>query len=161
MTFDGGTYVEKPFLIPPEGYPWCVYLHWSNDLVFYAGMGSPRRPFERYNRSSLWRDMLIGFPYYTVEILCWAATKQGARREESRLIRSLLPICNRRLETGIDTWDWHKPQFPSETERQHAYASIRAFEQDVLPVANGRFLVVGFPRHGLKLSATRSRQGEA
>lgn len=75
----------------------CLYDHSSNGQVFYVGIGSPTRPFEKIGRNELWIDFVSRLDEYFVTIHAWADSLDDLRKLEASMIKHVMPACNKRL----------------------------------------------------------------
>jgi hypothetical protein len=73
---------------------WCVYSHAANGQIFYVGAGSPRRPYDRFNRSSQWREHVNRVGKHEIQIHLWTDDRAEAQKMEAALIRTGAPCCN-------------------------------------------------------------------
>lgn len=71
----------------------CVYLHVKNGVIFYVGMGSLSRAFERDYRHHTWLS-LVGREPYEVRVYSWCLNKKVARKRELLAIKKFKPLCN-------------------------------------------------------------------
>lgn len=66
---------------------YCVYRHLKpNGEVFYIGLGTKKRPYDKYGRSKRWKDLINSEPFYEVQILTTDLSKEEASEIEMLLI---------------------------------------------------------------------------
>lgn len=92
MAIQAGT--QKTAKIKVESEKFCVYVHRSDGEIFYIGMGSASRAFEKAGRTSIWKAIVAKAGKYDVEILAWFDSEDLASKEEKRLIQENKPIAN-------------------------------------------------------------------
>lgn len=66
----------------------CIYQHirLDNNEIFYIGIGNSKRPYEKINRNSYWKN-IINKVKYKVEILTNNLTWENAQEAEIQLIK--------------------------------------------------------------------------
>ena len=73
----------------------CVYLHRTDDGVFYVGQGKPTRPWCTSSRSEAWFNHVRAMDdIYEVIVLSWHETRAEALEAERAAIREYLPTLN-------------------------------------------------------------------
>lgn len=66
---------------------YCVYRHLKpNGEVFYIGLGTKNRPYDKHGRSKEWKDLVDSEHFYEVQILTKGLSKEEASEIEILLI---------------------------------------------------------------------------
>lgn len=73
---------------------YCVYTHTSHEdgSIFYVGAGVMNRPYNKGNRSLMWKG--VAARGYSIQVVATYPTREQALRHEARLISKLQPACN-------------------------------------------------------------------
>src|ERR1017187_7920104 len=82
--------------------PFCGYHHIAEGVVFYVGIGSIERAFEKGLRSSKWKEIVSRHGGYEVNIVEWFSERIEATRWESTQISRINPEANKNSSHGSE-----------------------------------------------------------
>ena len=73
----------------------CVYLHKKpNGDIFYVGIGTNKRPYEKFRKNVYWKNITNKYPNYIIEIIEENLTWEDACIIEKQLIRKYGRKCD-------------------------------------------------------------------
>ena len=73
----------------------CVYIHKKpNGDIFYVGIGSEKRPYEKFRKNIHWRNITNKYPNYIIEIIEQNLTWENACIIEKQLIENYGRKCD-------------------------------------------------------------------